>query len=356
MQYDTDLHGWQGSQMAFIGFDELTHFSRRMFFYMMSRARTGCGVNPYIRATMNPDPDSWVREFIDWYIGPDGLVIPDRSGVVRYFAREKGDKLVWADDADTLIMLGLKPKSFTFIGANVSDNPALLAQNPDYVANLEALPLVERERLLGGNWNIRPISGMVFKRHWFKVLSVCPNLSTGRCVRYWDRASSEVGPRNTDPDWTVGLKMHKDGNTMTIVDVVRVRLRPEGVLATIKTTAQADGEDCEQWLEEDPGQAGKAERAMYYREMEGGNVRFMRPKGSKYRRALPASAQAEAGNIRVVNGPWLSDFFAEVEKFADWDNLPDEDKPAVEPHDDQVDGLSGATAVMLSGSSGVGIE
>lgn len=353
MQRDADVHAWQGSQMAFIGFDELTHFSRRVFFYMLSRARTGCGVNPYIRATMNPDPDSWVREFIDWYIGSDGLAIPERSGVIRYFAREKGDKLVWADTPDTLTLLGLKPRSFTFIAASVMDNPALLENNPDYLANLEALPLIERERLLGGNWNIRPVAGMFFRRSWFHILDVAP--SKGRCVRYWDRASTEPGRGNPDPDWTVGLKMIRNGDDMTILDVVRVRQRPEGVLATIKATCDADGDDVEQWLEEDPGQAGQAEKAMYWREMEGKQVRFMRPVGSKVKRALPASAQAEAGHIRVVRGPWLSDFFSEVEKFADWDNLPDDDKPKTLPHDDQVDALSGATYVLLKGGQ-VGVR
>ena len=48
---DDDCEGWQGSQIAYIGFDELTHFSKYTFFYMLSRNRTTCGVKPYIRAT-----------------------------------------------------------------------------------------------------------------------------------------------------------------------------------------------------------------------------------------------------------------------------------------------------------------
>jgi len=47
------------------------------------------------------------------------------------------------------------------------DNPALLKANPEYLARLQGLTLVERERLLRGNWNIRFSAGNYFKRHWF---------------------------------------------------------------------------------------------------------------------------------------------------------------------------------------------
>ena len=49
-----------------------------------------------------------------------------------------------------------RPISVTFIRAKVSDNPALLQVNPEYLPWLLSLPLLERERLLGGNWKIRP--------------------------------------------------------------------------------------------------------------------------------------------------------------------------------------------------------
>lgn len=350
MQHEKDVHGWQGAQLAFIGFDELTHFSRRQFFYLLSRARTACGVNPYVRATMNPDPDSWVREFIDWYLGPDGQAIPERSGVVRYFARVGGDRIEWADSAETLTLLGLRPRSFTFIAAKVDDNKILLNNNPDYLANLEALPLIDRERLRVGNWNIRPVAGNFFRRSWFPILSAAP--TKGRRIRYWDRAATEPSPANPDPDWTVGMRMIRepDGG-ICVDDVVRVRLRAEGVLRTIKATAAADGPGVEQWLEEDPGQAGQAEKNMYWKEMSDVQLRFLRPLGSKVKRALPASAQAEAGRIRVVRGPWLADFFSEVERFADWDSIPKQDRPAKPPHDDQVDTLSGGVAVLVTGGT-----
>ena len=71
IEREEDLAKWQGSQICEIGFDELTHFSEKTFFYMLSRNRSTCGVTPFIRATCNPDADSWVAKFIEWWIDQD---------------------------------------------------------------------------------------------------------------------------------------------------------------------------------------------------------------------------------------------------------------------------------------------
>jgi len=47
-----------------------------------------------------------------------------------------------------------QPISVTLIPATVFDNPALLRVNPEILAWLLSLPTLERERLLGGNWNV----------------------------------------------------------------------------------------------------------------------------------------------------------------------------------------------------------
>ena len=50
-----------------------------------------------MRATCNPDPDSFVRRLIDWWIGPDGYPIKERSGVIRWFVRDEAGALRWFD-------------------------------------------------------------------------------------------------------------------------------------------------------------------------------------------------------------------------------------------------------------------
>ena len=71
---------------------------------MVSRNRSTCGVRPYIRATCNPDADSWVADFLSWWIDPvSGHPIPERAGVLRYLVRI-AEKIVWADRPEELMV------------------------------------------------------------------------------------------------------------------------------------------------------------------------------------------------------------------------------------------------------------
>jgi len=172
IEYEKNKLDWQGSQIPFIGFDEVTHFTETMFFYMVSRNRSDCGVRPYIRATCNPDPDSWVARFIEWYIDQEtGFPIPERAGKLRYFTRD-GENIIWGNSArevidkcphifsnPELIASGVKTedliKSFTFIPGSIYENALFIQQDPAYLGNLLSLPEEERMQLLEGNWKIR---------------------------------------------------------------------------------------------------------------------------------------------------------------------------------------------------------
>ncbi|MGB5048127.1 MAG: terminase family protein, partial [Caldilineaceae bacterium] len=72
MEHEKTRLNWQGAQVPLIAFDELTHFTRKQFFYMFSRNRSTCGVRPYVRGTCNPVPEDdetggWLHEFVGWY-------------------------------------------------------------------------------------------------------------------------------------------------------------------------------------------------------------------------------------------------------------------------------------------------
>ncbi len=169
LEYEKDVLGWQGTEIPFIGFDELTHFSKKMFFYMLTRNRSTCGIKPVMRATTNPDPDSWVAELIEWWIDPvTGFPIPERDGVIRYFMIDN-EAYIWGntkqeviEKASFLINDKVKEsgidaddfvKSITFISGSIYDNHALLKTNPQYLANLMAQDSATRAALLDGNWH-----------------------------------------------------------------------------------------------------------------------------------------------------------------------------------------------------------
>lgn len=335
LDHPKDKLKFMGSEIAMLGFDELTHFDEETFWFMLSRLRTMCGIKPYVRATCNPDADSWVAKFVAWWIGPEGYAIPERSGVIRWFARV-GESIEWRDTAEELTSdyPDCSPQSFTFISALLTDNPKLMESDPSYLHKLKNLSRVDRERLLMGNWKIRPAAGLYFRREWFEIVDAAPADVTAKC-RYWDRAGTQATTatgkkQGKKPDWTAAPLLHRGKNGLYyVVDVRRMQESPHVVEQAMLNTASADGKDTIVAYMQDPGSAGVAEAQATARALAGYIVRFSTATGDKETRAKPASAQAEAGNIKIVRGAWNDAFLAELENFPEGAN------------DDQVDGFSG---------------
>jgi len=168
LEHEKNILDWQGAQIPYLGFDELTHFTRKMFFYLLTRNRSTCGVRPYVRATCNPDPESWVAEFISWWIDQEtGFPIPERDGVLRYMIVD-GEHAIWGDTKQEVIEKAwyliepevvkakIRPeefvKSVTFISGTIYDNQELMKANPGYLANLISQDEATKASLLKGNW------------------------------------------------------------------------------------------------------------------------------------------------------------------------------------------------------------
>lgn len=340
LEHDKSRLDWQGSQIPLLCFDELPHFTRTQVFYMFSRNRSTCGVRPYIRATCNPVPaddetGGWIHEFVRWYIDAEtGYVIPERSGVVRWFI-VVDDALVWADTAAGLRERypGSMPKSFAFIASSVYDNAILLQRNPEYLANLMALHLVDRERLLRGNWLIRESAGKVFNRSWFRIVDAAP--AGGRTVRAWDLAATlkEIG--KNDPDFTASVLMRRFGDMYYVLDATAVQASPASVDGMIYNTATQDGKTVAVRFEEEGGASGKRDARTIVALLAGWDVRGVRPTGDKMVRAKPLAAQAEAGNVVLVRGEWNEMFLRALHGF-----------PQL-AHDDLVDASSNAFDDLL---------
>ena len=336
LEHEKTVLEWQGAQLPLICFDELTHFSAAQFWSMTARNRSVSGVRPYIRATCNPDADSWVADLVAWWIDPEtGLPIRRRAGVPRWFVRD-GDRLEWADRRRDLRRRypSLPPRSLTFVPARLENNRALLRADPGYRSNLLALPRIERERLLHGNWKIRAAAGLLFQRAWCQVVEAAPAGLTVK--RGWDLAATPKTEAN-DPDWTSGVKLGRDAQgRYWVLDHRRIRATPAGVERFLANTAAEDGPDVEIALPQDPGQAGKAQAHALVRALEGYMVRATPESGDKVTRFGPFSAQAEAGNVYVLRGAWNEAWFASLEGFP------------TAPHDDDADAISRAFAAHQS--------
>jgi predicted phage terminase large subunit-like protein len=325
LEHEVSKLDWHGAELPLICFDELTTFTSTQFWYLLSRNRSMSGVKGYIRASCNPDADSWVAELIEWWIDQEsGVPINERSGVIRYFVRID-DRLQWADTPGELVRRypGTQPKSLTFIGATLADNPTLEASDPGYRANLMAMQLVERERLLGGNWKIRPSAGLYFQRHWCPIVDVAPAVL--KRARGWDLAGT-INTGTNNPDWTATTKMGRtpDGRYI-VLDAKWMQGSPAMVKRFIKQNADADGIETAIHLPQDPAQAGKAQAQDFISALAGFNVHAQIESGQKITRFSPFSAQAEAGNVMVLRAPWNERYFSELEAFpeAAHDDMPD---------------------------------
>lgn len=344
LELDRSVYDWQGAQIPMIGWDELTTFTEKQFVFMLSRNRSTSGVPGYMRATCNPDADSWVRRWVDWWIGDDGYPIAERSGILRFFIRQD-DTLCWGSSPEELIerygVQAIDVKSFTFIPARLQDNPILMQKDPSYHANLRALSRVDRLRLEGGNWNVRATAGNLFRAEWFPVLDAVP-AGWVKAIRFWDRAATKPSASNPDPDWTRGLKLlqYPDGSYV-VADLKSTRDTPYQVENLIRNVAGHDGVKCRVMSQCDPGSAGKSEAEHFVRMLAGYAARTEIMSQNKVTRAKPVSAQCEVGNIRVVRAPWNEEFFRELENFGD-------DSTG---HDDIVDCLSGAFNNLCAATS-----
>lgn len=326
MEHEKDKFGWQGSQIAYLGFDEVTHFSKSQFFYMMSRNRTTCGIKPYIRATCNPDPDSWVKDMILWWLDENGeFPDPEKAGKIRWFVNDS-DNIVWADTKEELTLKYPKliPTSFSFIPSKLTDNKKLMEADPNYLGKLLAMPMVERERLLNGNWKIRHTAGQVFRVDKLEIIDAAP--AGLRMCRGWDRAATPGGG-----DYTAHVKIGRDAEgRFYILDAGKRQVSALDADQMLISLASQDGTQTIIRLPQDPGQAGKAQAEYLVRQLSGYIVKAIPPTGSKITRANPLAAQIEAGNVKLIRGDWNRMFIDELASFPEG------------KHDDLVDAASDA--------------
>lgn len=229
--------------------------------------------------------------------------------------------------------------------------------------NLPASALEDFERMYAGTrigqqeleGEILDDLGLLFSRQWFNF-DEHPERWPIR-VRYWDLASTEPGHDNPDPDWTVGTLVAHDptrrafpvadgttviGGRYQVQNVTRARDTPGEVERLIVATAKMDGPGVTQVIEQDPGQAGVSQIDHYRKVLAGTLFKSWKPSGSKIVRAELASAAVQQGRVSVVRALWNQAWFDELEVF-----------PSPDAHDDQVDALSGAFAVLEGGSGGI---
>lgn len=277
---------------------------------------------PQMFLSTNPEYHHFTRHWIqDFYLDSNGLPIDSKAGHERYFVRQ-GNTMVWYNsrqEAEAVHGSGDATgiSSFTFIPATCRDNPPLLLAQPDYISRLMSLPRIEKEKLLDGCWFSRVEASGLFRREWVEMLEF-PNAKATQRVRAYDCAFTKVSEASPNPDWTRGVLMSKDKQSVyTIEDMVSMRDRVHNVEQLIFDTAEIDGQDVIISIPQDPNaQAGAYAKDLQRRLAEKGyTVRLSKPVKSKMIRFAPFASIAQAGYVKVVEAEWNKDLFEEAEVF-----------------------------------------
>lgn len=289
-----DKFRYQSAAFQYIAFDELTQFPELDYTFMFSRLRRlkDSSLPLRMRGASNPGNigHDWVK--------------------TRFMSETESGRI--------------------FLSAKVADNPNLDIE--EYRKSLAELDPITRQQIEEGDWTARR-SGNKFRREWFGVVDVAPSGCV--MVRYWDMAATEP-KKGRDPDWTVGLLMGLSANrVLYVMDVRRMRGTPNSTEQLVKQTAEVDGKAVKIRMEQEPGSSGvKAIDDFSRRVLMGWDFKGVLSTGSKEVRATPVASQAEAGNVKLVRGSWMTAFLDEMELFP------------TGSHDDQVDSLSGALATL----------
>jgi predicted phage terminase large subunit-like protein len=119
-----------------------------------------------------------------------------------------------------------------------------------------------------------------------------------------------------------------------------LRGSPREVERELLSTAQIDGRSVRISIPQDPGQAGKAQVQALVTLLQGFTVRSAPVTGNKVTRFGPFSAQAQAGNVVVLRGPWNDAWLTQLEGFPE------------SPHDDDADATAEAFNLLTGQADG----
>lgn len=270
---------------------------------------------------------NWYRSELLTRLKPNGRVV---LVMTRWHEDDLGGRLLTSPDGWRILRLPAIAEADDPIGRTPGE-----ALWPEY----QSLASLRRTQISVGSrvWSSlyqqspSPPGGTLFPADRLQVVEQVP---AGRaCVRAWDLAAT-AATDGRDPDWTVGVKLGRDGERVFVLDVVRLRGGPNEVAQTIAAVASRDGQAVPVGLPQDPGQAGKMQVAWLSQMLAGHRIQTSPETGSKLMRATPAAAAAEAGNLLLARGAWNEALVGELREF---------------PHgakDDQVDALSRAFGML----------
>lgn len=177
LAHNNDLDQYQGSELQFVGFDELTQFTERQYRYLHSRLRKLKDSNVPIRMRGASNPGGRGHEWVK-----KRFIVPDAVA--------------------------------PFIPSAYTDNPYL--DQEDYSNQLDKLDELTRQQLKYGNWDAVISEGLLMNREQFQHC-----LINSSDFAEWQPSYACIGvdPASTGADkFAMALLVYFDNNKIVLVD------------------------------------------------------------------------------------------------------------------------------------------
>lgn len=349
----------QGLQASRICIDEVCEtWTQEMVLFLLTRLRKreDCPVREQLIMTGNPNPNSFLKEWIKYSLDPL-TEIPKKGteNIVRWLVIIDGN-IHWGDDPKELYKREGKkrgkvyapemsqqeiedickvdptrlfePKSFRFIPATIYDNPYLLPpKNSTYLASLLSQSPKNQMKFLAGSWKNIDLGQNYFSREWVKLVDLCDVPENLILARAWDLAATPEPEHGMsgDPDYTAGVLIGRSNlGDYYVLDVERFRKSTSQVIERIIEVGLKDGPDiCTTVITKDPGGAAAHFHSFLAKALieAGLSIKSLISSGwtKKLGRFKPFSAMSEQGNIYVLRADWNEAWFTELEAFTGGD-------------------------------------
>lgn len=320
---DKDADAWYGTEINCAFFEEAQYRSGYQFDVIRSRNRSMSSVPKSIRCTLNPDPNSFIYEWVKPFLDDEDYPIKELSGKTRYFVVVEGTLHTSWDEEELRLAWDKEPETYTYIPATLDDNEKLDHLDKSYRKKLDSMPEAKRKQLLLGCWASTESSGLFFKR---EDLKKCSSLPQGAlyCRGYDLASTADDSPATKGCDATANILMckTKDGY-YHILHGENYRKRTGDRDNTIIQQGLRDGRDVHIVIPKDTGAGGAA--AFEYLSKAITDAGLLPKKDvavstqSKLKKAEPFFTAVQNGLVFIYESGWdrkmLETFYRELEVF-----------------------------------------
>lgn len=312
---------YRGLQLSSAFYDEATDSEESHIWFLISRLRSKAKMVPSIWLTCNPSPDHYLREWVDWWLHPEGhekfgMPDPEKNGVMRWIVRI-GGTILWGDSREELIVKygkpdlpmdhkhQIKPMSFMCLFGTIYDNPTLIETNPHYLASLESQPDIERRRNLHGDWEARQEGSSYFERSWVEEIPFVSEGDIAQTVRAFDFAATLKSDINPSPDYTTSVRMRRLRSGEYLIDDIRkIRIRVGEWEKFVEDCFNDDPYGTTYIIPQDPGAAAAKATQDFCRRLAEKGIPTKKEKTnrSKLDRFRPFASMAQNSGVVILKG------------------------------------------------------